>query len=184
MLFEKKYIPRPEHCRIFKQMFGLIKGEDIKFVADIGSGRTSLYNIEQFFGEAQIDAIISTPFDERIKHMHKAIKKDNWKVVEKDLSCERLLKQYDLVVAHLTISRAIDRGDDVEGLKQGLFKVFTKYLMIVEDLNHRGIKSFEIINTALANGYKLIKTIKVGNVGYDSLYRFEGQNDIGYLFEK
>lgn len=184
MLFAKKYTPRPEHCRVFSQMFGLIKSENIKFIADVGSGRTSLYNIEQHFPNSEIDAIISTPFDSRIKLMHKAIKQENWKVVERDLSCERVLKQYDLVVAHLTISRAIDRGDDVEGLKQGLFSMFTKYLLIVEDLNHSGIKSFEIINEALKSGYKLLKTVKVGKVSYDSLYNFEGQNDIGYLFEK
>ncbi len=184
MLFAKKYTPRPEHCKIFNQIFSLIKHDNIKFIADIGSGRTSLYNIEQHFGNSEIDAIISTPFDERIALMHRAIKDKNWKVIEKDLSCERLLKQYDLVVAHLTLSRAIDRGDDVEGLKQGLFNVYTKYLLVVEDLNHKGIKSFDIINTGLKHGYKLIKTVKVGSVGYDSLYKFEGQNDIGYLFEK
>ncbi len=184
MFFAKKYTPRPEHCKVFSQMFSLIRNEDIKFIADVGSGRTSLYNIEQYFPNAEIDAIISTPFDERIRLMHKAIKQENWKVVEKDLACERLMKQYDLVVAHLAISRGLDRGDDIDGLKQGLFKVFTKYLLIVEDLNHRGIKSFEIINEAIANGYKLIKTVKVGSVSYDSLYKFEGQNDIGYLFEK
>ncbi len=184
MFFAKKYTPRPEHCKIFNQMFSLIRNEKLDFIADIGSGRTSLYNIINTFDKAQVDAIISTPYDERIALMHRAIKSPNWKVVEKDLSCERLLKQYDLVVAHLTLSRAIDRGDDVEGLKQGLFGVYTKYLLIVEDLNHKGIKSFDIINTGLKNGFKLIKTIKVGSVGYDSLYKFDGQNDIGYLFEK
>ena len=74
--------------------------------------------------------------------------------------------------------------EQVEDMKKGIFSVFTKYLLIVENLNNPNIKSFDIINYGIANGFKLIKTAKVGTVSYDSLYHFEGQNDVAYLFEK
>ena len=87
-------------------------------------------------------------------------------------------------MAHLAISRGIDRGHTLEDMKKGVFSLYTKYLLIVENLNNPNIKSFDIINYGIANGYKLIKTAKAGTVSYDSLYHFEGQNDVAYLFEK
>ncbi len=180
----KKYTPRPEHSRLFKEVLGLIKSQKIDFIADIGSGRTSLYNITETFPNAMVDAVIEVPTTAGIGQMKKAVKSKNWEIIKADITTQKINRQYDLTVAHLAISRGVDRGHDVESLKKGIFAVYTKYLLIVENLNNPNIKSFDIINYGLSCGYKLIKTAKVGTVSYDSLYHFEGQNDVAYLFEK
>ncbi len=180
----RQYMPRPEHSKLFKEIFGLIKSQKIDFVADIGSGRTSLYNITQTYPNAVVDAIIETPTILGIKQMHKAVKAKNWEVVKTDITKQKINRQYDLAVAHLAISRGIAKGHTLEDMKKGIFSLYTKYLLIVENLNDPNIKSFDIINYGLSCGYKLLKTAKVGTVSYDSLYRFEGQNDVAYLFEK
>jgi len=180
----KSYTPRPEHSKLFKEIFSLIRSQKIDFIADIGSGRTSLYNITQTYPEAVVDAISEIPTTLGIKQMKKAVKAKNWEVVKADITTQKVNRQYDLAVAHLAISRGIDRGHTLEDMKKGVFSLYTKYLLIVENLNNPNIKSFDIINYGLSCGYKLIKTAKVGTVSYDSLYHFEGQNDVAYLFEK
>lgn len=180
----KSYTPRPEHSKLFKEIFSLIRSQKIDFVADIGSGRTSLYNITAAYPDATVDAIIEIPTVLGIKQMKKAVKSKNWEVIKADVTTQKINRQYDLAVAHLSISRGIDRGHTLEDMKKGVFSLYTKYLLVVENLNNPNIKSFDIINYGIANGYKLIKTAKAGTVSYDSLYHFEGQNDVAYLFEK
>ena len=180
----KKYTPRPEHSKLFKEMFALLRPEKIEYIADVGSGRTSLYNLTQNYPEAIIDAIIATPTIAGIRQMHKAVKAKNWEVVKADISTQKINRQYDLVVSHLALSRGVDKGLDLEQLKKGVFGLYTKYILIIENINHPQIKTFDIINYALAQGYKLIKTSKQGTVSYDSLYHFEGQNDVALLFQK
>ncbi len=180
----KKYTPRPEHSKLFKEVFALLKPAKIEYIADIGSGRTSLYNLTHNYPDAIIDAIIATPTVLGIRQMHKAVKAKNWEVIKADITEQKINRQYDLAVAHLAFSRGVERGLDIEKLKKGIYGVYTKYLIVIENLNNPNIKSFDLINYGLAQGYKLIKTFKVGTVSYDSLYHFEGQNDVALLFEK
>lgn len=180
----RKYTPRPEHSKLFNEMFTLLKPEKIEFIADIGSGRTSLYNLTETYPNAVVDAIMETPTMLGVAQMKKAVKARNWEIVKADITKQKINRQYDLAVAHLAISRGVERGKSVEELKKGIFSLYTKYLLVIENLNNPNIKSFDIINYGLSQGYKLIKTSKVGTVSYDSLYHFEGQNDIALLFEK
>ena len=122
----KSYTPRPEHSKLFKEIFGIIRSQKIDFIADIGSGRTSLYNITSTFPNAVVDAIIEVPTSAGIKQMKKAVKSKNWEVVKADITTQRVNRQYDLSVAHLAISRGIDRGHTLEDMKRGVFSVFTK----------------------------------------------------------
>lgn len=178
----KKYTPRTEHSKLFKEMFHLLGSEKIEYIADIGSGRTSLYNLTKEYPNAVIDAIIETPTMLGIAQMKKAIKARNWEVIKADISTQKINRQYDLVVSHLAISRGIEKGKTLEEMKKGVFSLYTKYLLVIENLNNPNIKSFDIINYGLSQGYKLLKTSKVGTVSYDSLYHFEGQNDVALLF--
>lgn len=174
------YYPRAEHTYIMKTFFDIIKDNNINYIADIGTGRTSLYMLGNYFGYAKIDAMYPIYNFERIKLIADSIKTVKYNLVKLDIRKQHITKGYDLCLAHLVLTRGIDNNMDLKELLNGIFRFITRYLIIIEDKDIA--LNMNIVKFATKCGYKLIKKLetKVPN----EFINGDQKKDIGYLFEK
>ena len=174
------YYPRAEHTYIMKNFFDIIKDKNINYIADIGTGRTSLYMLCNNFGYAKIDAMYPVYNFERIKLIEEAIQTVKYNLIKLDIRKQHITKGYDLCLAHLVLTRGEENYMNLNELLNGIFKFITRYLIIIED---KDIASkINIVRYATKCGYELIKKLetKVPNEFINS----DQKKDVGYLFEK
>lgn len=172
------YIPRPEHMKIMKSFFGLIK-DDVLNIADIGTGRTSLYTLGKYFGYARIDAYYNDDNLAVIDGIKKDIESVRYKLVKMDITTHYSKRMYDLCLAHLVVSRGLNRGKTEQQLLDGIFRFTSKYLVLIDE---KYVIKEDIEKFARKYGYKLLSKISP-----PSSYRMHvmgGGGDEGYLFEK
>ncbi len=172
------YFPKPEHTKIMNEFFVLIKNE-VNYIADIGTGRTSLYTIAKHFGYSKVDAYYNDQDLKVFDVIKDEISKLRYNFVKMDITSSHCNKHYDLGLSHLVITRGKSAKQDEQSLIKGIFSFKCKYLVIIEEKS--GISDI-IFDFARKYGYKLLKSSKSVNTMSANIMRTIDY-DIGYLFE-
>lgn len=174
------YYPRAEHTYIMNTFFDIIQDKNINYIADISTGRTSLYMLCNRFGYAKIDAMYPVQNCDRIKLISDAIQTVKYNLVKFDILTQHITKGYDLCLSHLILTRGQLNDIDTNKLLDGIFRFITRYLIIIEDKDVAN--DINIVKYAQKCGYKLLKKLetKVPN----EFINTDQKKDVGYLFVK
>lgn len=173
------------HRIILNDFLNLIKRENIISILDAGSGRTSLSIIVNSFPNTTIDAVVY-PGDIRKINSIKEITdyNENINVIEKDICGDNVIKEYDIIVAHLLLGEAAKFGNSFEDLLEKIITMKYKYLIIIDYLEDPTVNENDITKMCekynLTVVYKSFFTNQEPQVWED----FIGVHNFGYLIKK
>ena len=173
------------HRIILNDFLNLIKGESIAGILDAGSGRTSLSIITNSFPNTSVDAVVY-PGDLRkinsIKEMTSNNK--NVRLIEKNICRDTVIKEYDIIVAHLLLGEAAKFGNSYETLLGKVVTMRYRYLIIIDYLEDPAVKENDIIK--LCEKYDLMVVYKsyFTNQEPQAWDDFIGIHNFGYLIKR
>ena len=173
------------HRIILNDFLNLVKGENITSILDAGSGRTSLSIIANAFPNTLIDAVVY-PGDQRKINSIKEIadNNENISLIEKDICCDSVVKEYDIIIAHLLFGEAAKFGNTFEDLLKKVVTMQYKYLIIIDYLEDPAVKEKEIIDVCEEYNLTIVYKSYVTNEKPQVWEDFVGTHNFGYLIKR
>ena len=169
-----------EHFEIINK---LLDEKEYLRILDLGSGRTSLGILLNKFPNSNIDGICY-PGDNRKLNSIKENCKGNYNLIEMDICKEQPVVEYDFVLCHLLLGEALKFGNNVENMINGLFKINTKEICIIDYFEDVDI-DFELVKKiAKNNGFSIEKELIVEEEKEEVYQKFIGKSYIGFLLKK
>lgn len=169
-----------EHLKIINE---LLEEKEYLNILDLGSGKTSLGILLNRFPNSNIDGICY-PGDNRKLDSIKANCKGSYNLIEMDICKEQPKKEYDMVLCHLLLGEALKFGNNIEDMLNGIFKINTKEIYIIDYLEDVDIDFNLVKNIAEKNNFKIEKEIIVEKENEEIYTKFVGRNYIGLLLRK
>ena len=173
------------HRVILNDFLDFVKNDSITSILDAGSGRTSLSIITYSFSSTPIDAVVY-PGDLRKISSIKEIAdyNNNVRVIEKDICSDAVIREYDLIIAHLLLGEATKFGNAFEDLLEKVITMKYKYLIIIDYLEDPAVKENDIIK--LCEKYDLMVVYKsyFTNQEPQAWDDFIGIHNFGYLIKR
>ena len=174
------------HKIILNDFLNLVKGENsITNILDAGSGRTSLSIIVNTFPYTAIDAVVY-PGDQRKISSIKEIAEDNKNInlIEKDICGELIVKEYDIIIAHLLLGEAAKFGNTFEDLLEKVVAMKYKYLIIIDYLEDPAVNEKSIVDICEKHNLNIIYKSYVTNEKPQVWEDFVGTHNFGYLIKR
>jgi len=149
----------PIHKKILTKLFSFFKKEYSYNILDLWSGRTSLKVLTEYFKNSKVTAIIY-PWDIRkSKWINESVKTKNFILKEQDIYKLKQEKKYDIILAHLLLWEANKFSNKpFEQMVESLFKIQTKYLIIIDILEDKDV-DYRTILSYISKKWEMIKTI-------------------------
>lgn len=173
------------HRIILNDFLNLIKTESITSILDAGSGRTSLSIIANSFPNTSIDAVVY-PSDMRKINSIKEITEHNNNIsaIEKDICIDTVIREYDIIIAHLLLGEAAKFGNTFEDLLEKVITMKYKYLIIIDYLEDPAVKENEIINMCEKYNLTIVYQSYFTNQDPQAWEDFKGLHNFGYLIKR
>ena len=173
------------HKIILNDFLNLIKRESIASILDAGSGRTSLSIITNSFPNTSIDAVVY-PGDLRKINSIKEITDNNKNIslTEKDICSDTVIKEYDVVIAHLLLGEAVKFGNAYEDLLEKVITMKYKYLIIIDYLEDPAVKENDIIKMCEKHDLTIVYKSYFTNQEPQAWEDFVGIHNFGYLIKR
>lgn len=173
------------HRIILNDFLNLVKRENITSILDAGSGRTSLSIIANTFPNTSIDAVVY-PGDQRKINSIKEITDNNKNIslIEKDICGESVVKEYDIIIAHLLLGEAAKFGNAFEDLLEKVVTMKYKYLIIIDYLEDPAVKEKGIIDMCEKYHLNIVYKSYVTNEKPQVWKNFVGTHNFGYLIKR
>lgn len=173
------------HRIILNDFLNLVKREDITSILDAGSGRTSLSTIANAFPNTSIDAVVY-PGDLRKTSSIKEIADNNKNIslIEKDICGDSIVKEYDIIIAHLLLGEAAKFGNTFEDLLEKVVTMKYKYLIIIDYLEDPTVKENVIIDMCGKYNLTIVYKSYVTNEKPQVWEDFVGKHNFGYLIKR
>lgn len=169
-----------DHLKIIN---AILEEKEYLKILDLGSGKTSLGILLSKFPKSFIEGICY-PGDNRKLDSIRQNCKGNYKLIEMDICKEQPKNYYDLVLCHLLLGEALKFGNKIEDMINGIFKIDTNKICIIDYLEDVDI-DFKLVKTyAVKNGFKVKKEIIVKKDKEEIYPKFVGKNYIGIILEK
>lgn len=170
---------------ILNDFLNLVKRENITSILDAGSGKTSLSIIAKTFPNTSIDAVVY-PGDQRKINSIKKITDNNKNIslIEKDICGENVVKEYDIIIAHLLLGEAAKFGNAFEDLLEKAVTMTYKYLIIIDYLEDPAVKEKGIIDMCEKYNLNIIYKSYVTNEEPQVWEDFVGTHNFGYLIKR
>ena len=173
------------HRVILNDFLNLIKRENITSILDAGSGKTSLSIIANSFPDVPIDAVVY-PGDLRKINSIKEITDHNRKisVIEKDICDDTVVKEYDIIIAHLLLGEATKFRNTFEDLFEKIITMKYKYLIIIDYLEDPTVKENDIMKMCEKNNLTVVYRSYFTNQKPQVWEDFTGIHNFGYLITR
>ena len=173
------------HRIILNDFLNIVKKENITSVLDAGSGRTSLSIIANAFPNTPIDAVVY-PGDQRKINSIKEMTDNNKNIslIEKDICRDSVIKEYDIIIAHLLLGEATKFGNSFEDLLEKVVVMKYKYLIIIDYLEDPAVKENGIIDMCKKYGLTIVYKSYVTNEEPQIWEDFVGTHNFGYLLKR
>lgn len=173
------------HKIILSDFLNLIKGESISSILDAGSGITSLSKIVNSFPNTSVDAVVYPDDLRKINSIKKAANNNkNIRLIEKDICGDTVIREYDLVIAHLLLGEAAKFGNTFEDLLEKVITMKYKYLIIIDYLEDPAVKENDIIKVCEKYNLTIIYKSYFTNQEPQSWEDFVGVHNFGYLIKR
>ena len=173
------------HKIILNDFLNLVKKETITSILDAGSGRTSLSIITDAFPNTSIDAVVYPGDQRKINSVKKiADNNENISLIEMDICRDSVVKEYDIIIAHLLLGEAAKFGNTFEDLLQKVVTMQYEYLIIIDYLEDPAINEREIIDVCEKYGLTVICKSYVTNEKPQVWEDFVGTHNFGYLIKR
>ena len=173
------------HRIILNDFLNLIKRENITSILDAGSGRTSLSIIVNSFPNALIDAVVYPGDLRKINSIKEIINYNkNVNVVEKDICGDTVIKEYDVIIAHLLLGEAAKFGNAFEALLEKVIAMKYKYLIIIDYLEDPAVKENDIMEMCEKNNLTIVYKSYFTNPKPQIWEDFTGIHNFGYLIKR
>lgn len=174
------------HKIILSDFLNFVKGKNaITNILDAGSGRTSLSTIVNTFPNTIIDAVVY-PGDQRkicsIKEIAENSKNIN--LIEKDICSEIIVKEYDIIIAHLLLGEAAKFGNAFKNLLEKVVTMKYKYLIIINYLEDPAVSEKSIVEICEKYNLNVINKSYVANDKPQVWEDFVGKHNFGYLIKR
>lgn len=169
-----------EHIKIVND---LLYDIECRNVLDLGSGKTSMGILLDRFPLSSIDGICY-PGDNRKLDSIRANCEGNYKLIEMDICKEQPNGEYDLVMCHLLLGETLKFGNKLEDMLNGIFKINTKQICIVDYLEDIDIDYDMLKEYAASHGFVIEKEMVIEKSEEEVYEKFIGKNYIGYMFKK
>ena len=173
------------HRVILNDFLDFVKNDSITSILDAGSGRTSLSIITDSFSNTPIDAVVY-PGDLRKINSIKEIAdhNNNVRVIEKDICSDAVIREYDLIIAHLLLGEATKFGNAFEDLLKKVITMKYRYLILIDYLEDPAVKEIDIIKTCEKYDLTIVYKSYFTNLEPQVWEDFTGVHNFGYLIKR
>ncbi|MCH5265626.1 MAG: hypothetical protein J1F02_06980 [Lachnospiraceae bacterium] len=173
------------HRVILNDFLDFVKNDSITSILDAGSGRTSLSIITDSFSNTPIDAVVY-PGDLRKINSIKEIAdhNNNVRVIEKDICSDAVIREYDLIIAHLLFGEATKFGNAFEDLLKKVITMKYRYLILIDYLEDPAVKEIDIIKTCEKYDLTIVYKSYFTNLEPQVWEDFTGVHNFGYLIKR
>lgn len=172
------------HKIILNQLFKYIDKRTTDII-DLGSGRTSLASILEYFPQAFVDAIVYPGDLRKINTITNiAPVQDRYRLVEFDLCTNKIDRCYDLAVAHLLLGEANKFGNSTDSLINHLLSVKFKHLILIDYLEDKSICFSRLEEIFCSANLTINEKVVISNADPQDFGEFIGYHNIGYLIER
>lgn len=173
-----------EHEILLNKLLEYVDKKSISKIMDAGSGKTSLSYIVNEFPNSKVDAVIYYNDDRKKKSIIENITASNYNLLEMDIVKNHVVKEYDLVLAHLLLGEAEKFGNNFEVLLEKLLEIKTKYLIII-DIKEDPSVDYSYLEREINQKYKIIAKCEIKKEHPQQFENFISKNYVGYvIFEE
>ena len=143
----------PHHKKILTNLFERVDTEKEYTILDAGSGKTSLYFLTTHFPHSVISAIVYPGDTRKIESIRRHVHASNFSLRELDIQELEPERSFDIVLAHLLLGEAAKFGGNTfENVLHALFKIRTRYLVIVDVLDDPEVKYGMLLRSIAETG--------------------------------
>lgn len=178
------------HKELLESLFEKIKDENIKEIFDAGSGGTSMSVTLDYFKDAHIDAVVFPGDQRKIKSVRERVDSDRYTLNELDIAKDKVIKKYDLVLAHLLLGEALTWGNKVEELLERLLEIDSRYFLIFDMKEDTSLDFGYIAERLNSGGLKIIEQGEIAKKepqeypGSQKKAPFTARNYVAFLAKK
>ena len=173
------------HRVILNDFLDFVKNDSITNILDAGSGRTSLSIIADSFSNTPIDAVVYPGDLRKISSIKEiADHNNNVRVIEKDICSDAVIREYDLIIAHLLLGEATKFGNVFEDLLKKVITMKYKYLIIIDYLEDPAVNENEIIKMCEKYDLTIVYKSYFTNLEPQVWEDFTGVHNFGYLVKR
>jgi hypothetical protein len=144
-----------EHSILLGRSFSHIFG-NIQKILDVGSGKTSLSILCNYYKTAEIDAVIFPGDTRKRNSITQNIPLGRVNLMEVDICKGGIIQNYDLTLAHLLLGEALKWNNNVETLLEKLLCIESKYFVIYDYKEDDTINYSYVENYLKENGYTIV----------------------------
>jgi trans-aconitate methyltransferase len=127
--------PNQTHKNLFEKLFRNFNKEKKYKILDLGTGRTSLFLLNNQFPKSEIQAIVHPEDERKISGIQESIKSGNFTLKKVDIFNYSPSIKHDLVVSHLLLGEATKFSKEpFEKMVEKIFQIDTDYLIIIDIL--------------------------------------------------
>jgi trans-aconitate methyltransferase len=140
------------HKEVLKRLFADFDKNHVYKILDAGSGRTSLSFLTKRFPKSNVEAMIYPGDERKKKGIVESVRAKNYFLNEVDIRAFKQTKQFDIVLAHLLLGEATKFKNKFADILRALFKIKTKYLVIIDIANDVEVDFPAILRSIKRNG--------------------------------
>jgi hypothetical protein len=160
------------------------KLQKIDNILDVGSGKTSLGSLIKYFGKTHIDAVIFPNDERKITSIINNIASKNYNLIEMDIVKNKIIKKYDLVLAHLLLGESIKWGSTFKDLLHKLLKIQSEYYIIYDFKEDTEIDYKYLEKYLVENKYEILEKKEFEKENPQIFNNFIGKTYVEYLIKK
>lgn len=173
------------HRVILNDFLDFVKNDSITSILDAGSGRTSLSIIADSFSNTPIDAVVYPGDLRKISSIKEiADHNNNVRVIEKDICSDAVIREYDLIIAHLLLGEATKFGNAFEDLLEKVTTMKYRYLILIDYLEDPAVKEIDILKMCEKYDLTIVYKSYFTNLEPQVWEDFTGVHNFGYLIKR
>lgn len=173
------------HRVILNDFLDFVKNDSITNILDAGSGRTSLSIIADSFSNTPIDAVVYPGDLRKISSIKEiADHNNNVRVIEKDICSDAVIREYDLIIAHLLLGEATKFGNAFEDLLEKVITMKYSYLILIDYLEDPAVKEIDILKMCEKYDLTIVYKSYFTNLEPQVWEDFTGVHNFGYLIKR
>ena len=173
------------HRVILNDFLDFVKNDSITSILDAGSGRTSLSIIADSFSNTPIDAVVYPGDLRKISSIKEiADHNNNVRVIEKDICSDAVIREYDLIIAHLLLGEATKFGNAFEDLLEKVITMKYRYLILIDYLEDPAVKEIDILKMCEKYDLTIVYKSYFTNLEPQVWEDFTGEHNFGYLIKR